>query len=201
MRIIGLTGGIASGKSTVSNILRRLGGKIIDADALNHELMRKGGASYDEITAEFGVEILAPDGEIDRKALGAVVFADKARLKVLEEICHRHVTERTYELIAEAESEKRDKFIVIDAPLLIEANMHKICDEVWLMYCEHEERIRRLCARDGMNRAEAEKRIATQTPFEVLRPHSALILDNNGSEQDLERQVRAGISDLLTSQR
>ena len=185
LKILGLTGGIATGKSAVSGILREAGGLIIDADAINHENMRPGGPAFAEILAFFGPGILAA-GEIDRKKFGAIVFADREKLRALEIITHGHIISRTEEIL---EAAKGRAFAVIDAPLLIESGVYKICGEVWLMKCREETRVARLMARSGLSEPEARGRIAAQTPFDELAPFADRIIENDGNMAELREKT------------
>jgi len=187
MKINGLTGTIASGKSSVSKILQTHGGFIIDADKINHENMKSGGSAYDEIVDAFGLEVLV-DGEIDRKKLGKIVFADKNKLDKLVGLTHKHVISKTNELLGLAEKAGAD-FSVIDAPLLIEAGIHEICDEVWLVSCSRETAIKRLFDRDGLLPDEALERLGSRKPFEELKRFATHIIENDGTMDDLRAVV------------
>lgn len=125
MQVIGLTGGIASGKSTVSKLLKKMGAVVIDADIVSREIMVKGTEAYNKIVEYFGREILKEDGEIDRKKLGNIVFADRRKLKKLNEITHPIIIERIKEKIEEERKKNQQKAIVLDAALLIEMKLYK----------------------------------------------------------------------------
>ncbi len=190
MRIIGVTGGLGSGKSSVSKILEGFGGFIIDADKINHLIMLRGNPAYNEIVGLFGLSILNEEKEIDRKALAKIVFSDTHKLKKLSDINHKYVIKRTHELIDEINLNPGDyKFIVLDAPLLIEARLHNICDEVWLVYSDVGIRVKRAMERDGMTEEHALSRINSQTPFDVLKKYADIILENNGNLQQLYEKV------------
>ena len=159
-RIIGLTGNIATGKSEVGRMLRQLGARLVDADALVHQLMRRGGPVYQAIVDEFGVEMVGQDGEIDRARLGAIVFAAPMALARLEAIVHPPVVARVAEIIQEA----REPAVVIEAIKLIEGGQHEMCDELWVVTCPKEQQLARLMAQRGLSEAEALLRIEAQPP-------------------------------------
>ena len=182
MKIIGITGISGSGKTTVTGILAELGGFAVETDPLVHKLMGKGRPAYDEIMAAFGTDILGDDGEIYRPVLGRLVFGDKEKLSRLEDILHPKVAAETFSLIAEAEKTGDYKFAIIDAPLLIEANMHRNCDSCWLVTANHATRLARIIARDAITRSAAAKRLASRAGDEALKPHADVIIENNGED-------------------
>ncbi|WP_306533631.1 dephospho-CoA kinase [Geobacter sp.] len=190
MRVIGLTGGIASGKSTVARILQRLGAVIIDADLLSREAVLPGTPAHQAIVTSFGPDILLPDATIDRKALGRIVFADPdARLR-LEAITHPAIASLAEELLAEArQSDAPVAFYV--APLLIEAGVTERVDDIWVVYADRETQIARLTERDGIDREEAEQRLAAQMPMEEKATYGSAVIDNRGTPEETERQVTA----------
>lgn len=183
MLTIGLTGGIASGKSTVSRMLRELGAPVIDADAIVHRLQAPGTPVTLAIAAEFGPDIIRPDGALDRAALGRIVFADKEARSRLEAIVHPAVR-RQMQDEAEAYRRQGHPAAVLDVPLLIEGGLHRTVDRVWLVYVDRETQLARLMARDGLSRAEAELRAAAQMSLEEKRAFADLIIDNRGSERE-----------------
>jgi dephospho-CoA kinase len=188
--VLGLTGGIASGKSAVSEILSGLGGHILDADKIHHENMQKGGPAYMEITAEFGPGIIGRNCEIDRSKLAAIVFADGAKLSRLNELSHKHVNDTLIRKITGLNAVKTEGFIVIDAPLLIEAGEHKFCDEVWVVDCALEQRIERLRKRSGFSREEAMTRINRQMGMEDMRKYADAVIDNSGTQDELRAVIK-----------
>ncbi len=189
MKVLGLTGSIASGKSTVSGILRLHGGYILDADEINHYNMLRGNRAYKEIIDVFGRAILDEDSEIDRSLLGEKVFSHKAKLSALEEIAHRHVKEYTLEKLKELEAEGTHVFCVIDAPLLIEANMQFYCDSVWLVFADTHTRVKRLLSRNNYTHEQALARINAQTPYSALLKHADTVIYNAGTREELEARV------------
>lgn len=189
MRVIGLTGGIASGKSTVSRILRDLGAPVIDADAIVHELQGPGTPVTAAIAREFGPALLRPDGTLDRAALGQVIFADPERRRRLEAIVHPAVRQRMDEELERCRREGRPA-AVLDVPLLIEGELYRTVDEVWLVYVDRETERSRLMNRNGYTAEEADRRIAAQMDLDAKRSYAHVILDNRGGLSELESQVR-----------
>ena len=183
---IGLTGNIACGKSTVLQELARLGAAVLDADAVAHEVMRPGRPAHAAVVAAFGPGILAADGEIDRRALGAIVFSDAAALARLEAIVHPAVVAYTEEWLAGVTAE----VAVIDAIKLFEAGMAGRCDEVWVVTCPPEERARRLQAYRGLSEEEAWARIRAQPPEEEKVARADVVIDNSGPVSRTLAQVR-----------
>lgn len=157
-KIIGLTGGSGSGKSTVAAALKKLGVFVIDCDKVAHENMLRGAVAYNDIVDEFGSTILTPTGEIDRKRLGNIVFNDKAALERLNRITHKHIAYKVKELIKNSDN----KNIVIDAPLLRQAGLDSLCDEIWITDAPYNVRLDRIMERDKITRAEAESRLKNQ---------------------------------------
>ena len=185
--LIGLTGNIATGKSTVAKMLEDLGATVIDADALVHELERKGTPVYDDIVAAFGPVILDPAGEIDRKTLGSIVFADPARLRTLESIVHPAVLIESMQRITAAAT----PVIVYEAIKLIEAGRAEMCDAVWVVTARSEVQIQRLMRDRHMSEAEARQRVAAQPPQSEKVEHANVVIDNSGSLEETRRQVTA----------
>src|SRR3972149_11109035 len=155
--LIGLTGNIAAGKSTVGQMLRELGAAVIDADALTHELQRKGTPTYAAIIAAFGESILAESGEIDRSALGAIVFASPDRLRTLEQIMHPAVAiESQYRILAAPEN-----IVVYEAVKLIEAGRAAMCDAIWVVIAQPDVQLKRLMRDRHLSEADARQRLAS----------------------------------------
>lgn len=188
MRIIGLTGGIASGKSTVARILERLGGVIIDADQLSRETVLPGEPAYLAIVAEFGEGILNSDRTLDRQALGKFVFADPAARLRLERIIHPAIALLAEKKIA-ALREAGTPVVIYMAPLLIEAGVTSRVDEVWVVYVDRETQVSRLMQRDGIDRMEALQRLDAQMPMAEKCTYGKVLIDNRGTPEETERQV------------
>ncbi|MCL2350604.1 MAG: dephospho-CoA kinase [Defluviitaleaceae bacterium] len=184
--IVGLTGGSGAGKGEVARIFKARGAEIIDADKLSHKVMlRSETAAFERILETFGEGILGANGEIDRKKLGAIVFSDKAKLDILAGIVHEYVAERVLKIIENSEKQ----VVVIDAPVLIEAGMEKICDFVVGVFAPRDLRIARICARDGIAPEAAEMRLDKQMADDELRLYADFEIYNNGSIKDLRHCV------------
>ena len=185
-RIIGLTGGIASGKSIVSRTLQGLGMAVIDADDICHEILANDSTIRKEVIRTFGTEVLNGEGEIDRGKLGSIIFfRDPKRRKTLEAILHPPIREEMWRRARESSG----KDIVLDIPLLVETGAHKRVDLVVLVYTTRELQIRRLMARNGISRDEADRRIDTQLPMEEKVSYAHYIINNTGSVEETEEQV------------
>ncbi len=189
MVVIGLTGGIASGKSLVSSFLRELGAVVIDADLIAREVVAPGQPALAMIVEAFGPGILRPDGSLDRKALGALVFADPDLRKKLEEITHPFIIARIKEELARLAESCPDGVVVLDAPLLFEAGLEGLVDEVWVVYVDAATQLARLMSRDGLTRAEAEQRLAAQIPLAEKARRADRVIDNSGTPEATRAQV------------
>ena len=187
--VIGLTGGIASGKSTVSSLLKELGACIIDVDEVGRGVVEKGEKAYNEIVDYFGNEILLPDGGINRKALGHIVFSDSNKLKKLNSITHPHIIDRVKEIIRKCKAEGIE-IIVVDAAILIEMGLHTVCDTIWLVSVNRETQLKRLMERDKYPYEEANNRIKAQLSDEKKSRYADVIIDNNGSLDELKEEVK-----------
>src|SRR5512143_3629986 len=183
--LIGLTGNIATGKSTVAKMLEDLGATVIDADALVHELQHKGTPVYDDIVAAFGSAVLDEAGEIDRKALGSIVFADPARLRTLESIVHPAVLIESMRRITEAPT----PIVVYEAIKLIEAGRAEMCDALWVVTASSGVQLQRLMRDRNMSEAEARQRIAAQPPQSEKIKRATVVIDNSGSREETRQQV------------
>ncbi len=191
MKIIGLTGGIASGKSTVSRALRELGAIIIDADEVAHAIIEPGKPAWKDIVEHFGLGVLNPDQTIDREKLGAIVFNDPARLQVLNQITHPRVGEQFKQMIKDIKSQQADAVLFIEVPLLYETHMDRICDEVWVVWVDEETQIQRLMKRDGLSREDALKRIDAQMSLDEKAKRADVVIDNRFSiEETIETATR-----------
>ncbi len=191
--LIGLTGNISTGKSTVAGMLAELGAEVIDADQAAHEVMRVGAPTHAQIVETFGPEILATDGEIDRKRLGAIVFADLAALAQLEAIVHPATLKTIKRRLAAASAD----IVVIEAIKLIEAGIADTCDSVWVTTCRAEQRIQRIMAGRGLNQTEAEQRVQAQPPQEEKIARADVIIDTSGTPSWTQTQVRAAWEQLI----
>lgn len=191
-KVVGITGGIATGKSTVSKIIKNLGYEVIDADIISREVVEKGKPAYRELIAYFGDVILDEYGNIDRKELGNLIFNDEEKRKKLNSITHPYIMKAIKESI---DNKKEQKIIFVDIPLLIE-EMDKLrdydirFDEIWLVYVDEGNQIDRLMKRDRIDRTEALKKIRVQMPIEVKKKYATIVIDNRGDIKDLDEQVR-----------
>ncbi len=187
----GLTGGLASGKSTVARMFEALGAKVIDADEIGHELLRATLPTYAEIVRRFGSEILNHAREIDRKRLGAIVFAQPERLRQLNAILHGPIIERVEELARQHHAQDPSAVILVDAALIFEAGIGGNFAKVVVTWCRLEQQIARLTAKGGLARKEAEQRIAVQMSAEEKRRRADYVIDCSGSLAETRRQVEA----------
>ncbi|GGO69445.1 dephospho-CoA kinase [Nocardioides deserti] len=190
---VGLTGGIASGKSTVSAILVELGAILIDGDALAREVVEPGTPGLQRVVETFGPDVLTADGELDRPALGAIVFADEARRKELEAIVHPLVFERIVELEASATPED---LVVHDIPLLAESGRASTFDAVVVVDVPVETQVERMLTQRGMTREDAEARVRAQASREQRLAIATHVIDNTGTLEDLRRRVLEVHADL-----
>lgn len=186
MRIIGLTGGIATGKSTVARFFSERGIIVIDADALSREAVLPGTPALQRIIEAFGSGILLPDGSLDRKALGAVVFADAQKRRVLEEILHPAIKLLADDKIRQA-GQAGSRLVVYMAPLLIEAGISDRVDEIWVVSTTEEIQLERLMARDKLSREEAKRVIDSQMPLTEKKRFGRVVIDNSGTPEQTFR--------------
>ena len=195
--IIGLTGGIASGKSTVVEMIKEAGYKVIDADQLVHDMQAKGGRLYRALLDWLGEEILLPNGELNRPKLGQLIFSNEEMRQRSAEIQGTIIRE---ELATQRDrlAKKEDVFFM-DIPLLIENGYQEWFDQIWLVAVSPEVQHQRLMKRNHLSSEEASMRIASQMSLEEKKPYASLVLDNNGSFDDLKEKVKSAINDLPSS--
>lgn len=191
MYLVGLTGGIASGKSTVARQLVELGAVLIDADALSREAVEPGSPGLDAVREAFGPDAVAEDGGMNRAAVGAIVFADSDKRAILEGIIHPYVQRRTAELIAAAEAADPRSVVVYDIPLLVETKRDLPFDRIVVCHSPAEVRAERLVTIRGLDRAEAERRISSQATDEERAAVADTIIDTNRSLDETAAQVAA----------
>jgi dephospho-CoA kinase len=200
--VLGLTGGIASGKSTVSAHLARLGAAVIDADRIGHEIVAPQGEAYAAVVAAFGSDIVAPDGTIDRRALGAKVFSDPNQLARLNGISHpvmaRRMAERIFAIRAQAQA-GHPPAIVLDAAILFEAGWDRLCDVVWTVEAPEETALARLMARNGFSVSQARSRLQAQWPNAERAARAQRVIVNTGTLDELAAQVDAQWRALLAT--
>ena len=185
---LGLTGGIASGKSAVAGMLRERGFNVLDADGLGHTLIEAGTPSYGAIVREFGAGVTGADGRIDRKKLGATVFADRTKLERLNGILHPRVEEEMVRQFGEWQKGGVRDAVFVEAALLVEAGYQKNLDGLVVAWCRPEQQVERLLAR-GLSEVEAERRIAAQMPAVEKLQYATEKIDCSGSLEETRRQV------------
>lgn len=188
--IVGLTGGVASGKSLVAAELKRLGARIIDADVISREIVEPGQPAYREIASVFGKGVIRLDGTIDRKALGSLVFSDPEKRKILDKITHPRIIEKIGLEIKALRARGGDPLIVVDAALLIEVGLHKEMSKVIVVYADEEKRIQRTINRDRLSEKEARERIDAQMPLPEKLKYADFVIENNGSVEATLKSVK-----------
>lgn len=187
MKIIGLSGGTGSGKSVIAGIMREKGAFTIDADKIARDITLKDKPAYNEIIEAFGRDILDEKGDIIRPKLGDVVFRDKDKLRLLNELTHKHVMEEMLRLIFYAKEEGRP-FVIIDVPLLTRA-VRELCDEIWVVFADEKVRLSRIMKRDSITYEQAKSRILAQKSFEDYKRFAHKIIDNSNDIDYVKRQV------------
>lgn len=194
-KVIGLTGGIASGKSTVTDFLRRQGYPVIDADQVVHELQAKGGKLYQVLVAEFGNSILTAEGDLDRKKFSQAVFENaglRAHLSLLQDKIIRE------ELLARRDALKQTEDVIfMDIPLLYEADYSGEVDEVWLVYVDKAQQLERLMKRNGFSVQDAENRLNAQLSLKEKRSKAQVLIDNSGVVEETLARVALLLEDLM----
>lgn len=188
--LAGLTGGIATGKSTVAAMFRALGAAVIDADVLAREVVGPGEPALAEIAGEFGPGVLQADGSLDRKALGAIVFAEADRRHRLEAITHPRIRERFLRRLDELEARGFRGIVFFDAPVMIESGNYRTMDRLVVVVTDEATQIARLMARDGISRPEALQKIRSQMPLAEKARLADHVIDNSGERAATEAQVR-----------
>lgn len=189
--IIGITGATGSGKSLVCKTLAKNNAFIICADTIAHNIIRKGCPAYVEILAAFPIHTyLEENAEIDRKKLGEIVFADESKLKILTDITHRYIIEEILAKIAETRTSPGSyTSIIINAPLLIESGLHIHCDKIIGIIADDALRISRIIKRDSISTVTAERRASKQTPLGTLKKYADIIIENNGTIEELMEKI------------
>ena len=190
MFTIGLTGGIGSGKSTVAGVLNDLGAKLVDADRVGWEVYRTGTGGYRSVVDEFGEEVVGPDGEIDRKRLGSIVFGDPARMEALTGIVWPLIAGAVADRIGE-EAARGTLILVVEAAVLFEAGWENLFDEIWVVTAREETAVERLISRDGVTAESVLARVAAQIPDEERVRRADAVIDNGGDLTGLRRSVES----------
>jgi len=197
MLTIGLTGGIGSGKSTVAQILGEFGATVLDADKVAHTTYAPGGPAYDAVIAAFGAQVVAPDRTIDRKKLGAIVFGNPERLNKLTSIVWPATRESIRRNVSELRASGAELPIVVEAAILIEANWQSLFDEIWLVRAPREQVVGRIEIQRGLKPSESEARIRAQLSDEERAKHASLVIENNGSLEELRNLLKEVWADAL----
>jgi dephospho-CoA kinase len=190
MLLAGLTGGLASGKSFIGQVLEQCGCHLIRADDLGHEVLALGGPAYAGVLAEFGNDILKDDGAIDRRRLGALVFADATRLARLNDLVHPHVFALQEARISEIAVREPDAIVVVEAAIMIETGSYKRYAAIILAVCPPETQIERAMKRDGLTRNEALARMSRQMPLAEKIPYARFVIDTGGTKEETAKRVR-----------
>lgn len=186
---LGLTGGIACGKSTVAEMLDQRGAIIIDADVIAREVVEPDQPALKQLVQHFGTDILLPDGTLNRKKLGSIVFADENKRKQLNDILHPAIRAEMFSRMVQHEQAQPDKLVVVDVPLLYESGLEPMFEEVMVVYVPAEVQLERLMKRDGLDKTEAENRLRAQMPIEEKKRLGDIVIDNSGSLTDTEAQI------------
>jgi dephospho-CoA kinase len=189
MRVLGLTGGIGSGKSVVAQMFARLGAAVIDADQLAREVVEPGQPALAEIATTFGPDVLLPDGHLDRPKLAAIIFADPAARAKLDAITHPRIQVRMDEEIKARRA--GPGILIVDIPLLYENDRTHSVERVIVVWVDPQTQLRRIRQRDGLSADAARQRIAAQMPLEAKRARADHVIDNSGNREDTRRQVEA----------
>lgn len=196
-KVIGLTGGIAIGKTTIANILSDMGAVVIDADKIAREIVKRGSVANGLIMKSFGKEFFYDNGEINRGKLGAHVFSNSEALKLLNSITHPIIIEEIEKRI-EVLKKQRAKLIIVDAALLIELNLQSSVDEVWLVVLDKSTQIKRLMERDNLLYNDALKRINSQMDQEMKKKYADIIIDNSNNLNMIRQQLKKIVSDIIS---
>ncbi|HUK16810.1 MAG TPA: dephospho-CoA kinase [Bryobacteraceae bacterium] len=188
---VGLTGGLASGKTFVGEALASFGCLLVQADRLGHQVLEPGGEAYDEVVGEFGAEILDPDGHINRRRLAAMVFGSPSRLERLNGLVHPPVLRREEELIAAFTARQPHGIAVVEAAILIETGSYRRFDRIVLVTCTGEQQRERALRRDGAAESDVLARLSRQMPLAEKRKYADFVIDTSGTKEDTLRQTRS----------
>lgn len=197
MLIVGLTGNIGSGKSSIAHYFKELGARFIDADQVGRDVVEPGTAGLQQIVQYFGADILNPDGTMNRSQVADIVFNNPEALKQLNAIVHPHIRSELLKAITAYKSKPDTQLLIIEAALLIETGLYELVDEVWLVTVNSETQIQRVIKRDAATKEQVSARLASQMPQQDKIPYADRIIDNNGSPEDTIKQVRQIWSDVL----
>lgn len=189
MLVIGLVGGIGSGKSVASAMLAELGAEVVNADLVGHEVYEPGKPGFDAIVAEFGTDVVGADGRVDRKKLGPIVFADGAKLERLNSIVHPLIRAEIERRIARAREKGAVRALVVEAAILLEAGWRSLVDQVWVISARRQDVVERLAAQRGMAASETDARMAKQMTDAERRAVADVVIENVGSLDDLRTRL------------
>jgi dephospho-CoA kinase len=195
---VGLTGGIATGKTTVASMLRERDVPVLDADPLGHALLEPGQLTYDEVVAAFGKDILDSYGNVNRSKLGAVIFADAEKRARLNQILHPRILQVVQKWLAALDEPDGPEFAVVEAALLVEANYTSNLDKLIVCWCRPEQQMERLLQR-GLSAQEAHQRVAAQMPIDEKRKKADIVIDCSVSFEETERQVNEAVEQLKSA--
>ena len=189
MLVVGLTGGIATGKSTVATIFKNAGAVIIDADQIARKVVKKGKPAHRAIVNEFGRNVLLADGEINRSVLGDIIFNDPHKKKRLNKIVHPYVRREQDRQLKQIEKADPNAIVILDIPLLLESEMYRDLSEVVVVYAPEHIQIQRLMQRDNIPQADALARVRSQMPIEEKKDKATIVIDNSGSREHTRTQA------------
>ena len=197
MILVGLTGGVATGKSTVAKMFKQCGAVVIDADELAHEVIKPGKPAWREIVTLFGKTALNQDRSLNRQALGSIVFRNRTKLRQLERIIHPRVAREQQRLVRQVAKRKPHAVVIYEVPLLFEAGVDKRVDKIIVVTADRNTQIARLKKRNGLSRAEAISRIKTQMPLAKKVRLADIVIDGTLRRQDAMKTIRGAFIDLL----
>lgn len=198
VKVIGLTGGIASGKSIVSKTLQSLGAAAINTDEIGHRIMEPHKPAWHDLIAYFGQEILNDDLTVNRQKLGAIVFNSPEKLDKLNRITHPHIMDAMRHTLQVIKSTTPDRVVVIEVPLLYETHMEKLFDEIWVIWVDNDTQIERLMVRDGISREDAVKRIESQMPLDEKARRADVLVDNRHNIEETIAIVTRNFNNILS---
>ena len=189
MLVVGLTGGIATGKSTLATIFKNAGAIIIDADQIAREVVKKGQPAHRAIVKEFGNKVLLVDSEINRSVLGDIIFKDPHKKDLLNKIVHPYVRREQDRQLKQIEKANPNAIVILDIPLLLESEMYRDLSEVVVVYAPEHVQIQRLMQRDNIPRADALARVRSQMPIEEKKDKATIVIDNSGTRENTRKQT------------
>ncbi len=198
MKVIGITGGIGSGKSTVTRIIYHLGARIIDADLISRNITKKGSVALQELVEGFGEDILTQNGALNRRKLASIVFSDSEKRSLLNSITHKHISAEISGKLERFRNKGNIEFVVLDVALPIKEGFLEFCDKVWAVVAAKSARIERIIKRSGLTAEEAEARIKSQPSDDAYIKIADVVIENNGSVEELERTVARLFMQLKT---